>query len=179
VIDAYPTRTPWLLLEDVEVVCTSTFGTGIGEEGVTVRRADIYGCVNGFDVNGNMLVEDSYIHDLYTGNDAHSDGAQINAGGSNITFRHNTMISRGPAGDNGTSAIISHPTSGANVLYTGNLFGGGAYTLYCPRDTSTVQVTNNVWSTSQPGEFGPTDECGHAAVWSNNRWDDGRPVPAD
>ena len=125
VVDVYPARTPSLLIEDSEIDCGMSPSNGIGEEGVIVRRVEVVGCTNGFDANKDFLVEDSYIHSPYNGNDAHSDGAQFN--GTNITFRHNTILF--PLG---TSAIISHPNLNRDILIENNLLGGGAYTLYCP-----------------------------------------------
>ena len=56
----------------------------------------------------SVTIEDSYIHDLWAGGDAHTDGIQI-AIGDDVTIRHNRI----EAGTNGTSAIIS-PSSGTN-----------------------------------------------------------------
>src|SRR5262249_19234443 len=50
-----------LLLENVEVNCGG-HNTGVGEANVTVRRANIHNCENGFDMNQNIDVRDSYIH---------------------------------------------------------------------------------------------------------------------
>ena len=66
-----------LLVEDSEVDCKMTGGNGFGEAHITVRRVNVQGCENGFDINQNFTVEDSYIHDLYNGGDAHTDGAQF------------------------------------------------------------------------------------------------------
>jgi hypothetical protein len=66
-----------LLIEDSEIDCQGTRGTAVGDTNFTVRRVDIHGCDNGFDFDGDVSIEDSYVHDLYQSADAHTDGAQI------------------------------------------------------------------------------------------------------
>ncbi len=39
---------------------------------VIVRRVEIYGCVNGMDLDRDGLVEDSYIHSLYESEGDHA-----------------------------------------------------------------------------------------------------------
>ena len=41
---------------------------------------NVHGCENGLDINQNITVEDSYIHDLYNPGSAHTDGAQLASG---------------------------------------------------------------------------------------------------
>ena len=41
---------------------------------------NIHGCENGLDIDQNITVEDSYIHDLYNGAEAHTDGIQFASG---------------------------------------------------------------------------------------------------
>jgi hypothetical protein len=158
-----------LLVEDVEIDCKRTNGTGIGSYGFTARRLHIHGCENGFDIDNTATVVDSYIHDLYEGATGHADGIQL-AGGAHIVISHNTIFNPG-----GTSAIISHPTANSDVLVTGNLLGGGAYTLYCPRDSSTAyRVLDNRFSTlfsAKGGEYGPWSDCDKAAEVRGNVWD--------
>ena len=114
----------------------------IGEANVTARRLDISGCENGLDINQNITVEDSYIHDLYNSAEAHTDGiqfatghyvnGQLASGVVNVTIRHNTIYGMGADGSFGTSAIIDHSFGGnTNILIDSNLLAGGAYTLYC------------------------------------------------
>ena len=157
-----------VLIEDVEINCQNTNAHGIGDNGITARRVNIHGCGNGFDVDNNFTVVDSYIHDLCGCGDGHEDGIQL-AVGRNVTIQHNTIFVIG------TSAVISHPTTNANVRISNNLFAGGAYTLYCPRDTSVnFRVTDNRFSTllfHNGGVFGPWVDCNKVAVVSNNVWD--------
>jgi hypothetical protein len=157
-----------LTMSDVEISCGNSHGTGVTATNYTVIRADISGCENGFNVGGSVVVEDSYIHDLYALDGAHTDGAQFNQGASNITFRHNTILSPAPGG---TSAIImwdENDPQNSNVLITGNLLAGGTYTLYCPRNNSSnVNIVGNRFGNY---EYGSTNSCvsGHVAQFSGN-----------
>lgn len=154
---------PGLLVEDVEITCGHSNGTGIGDKGFTARRVHISGCENGFDIDENATVEHSYIHDPYEGATGHADGIQL-AGGAHITIRHNTIFIPG-----GTSAIISHPSANSDVLVEENFLSGGAYTLYCPRETSKAfRVIGNRFGKAA---YGPLDACKKVAEFRANYWD--------
>ena len=159
-----------LVIEDSEVDCANTSGTGVGDYGVTARRLNIHNCENGFDIDNTFTVQDSYIHDLYEGPEGHADGIQL-AGGAHITITHNTIFN-----PNGTSAIISNPRSNSDVLVANNLMAGGSYTLYCPGDTSqNFRVIGNRFSTlysAKGGEFAPWTDCEKVAEVRGNIWDD-------
>lgn len=149
-----------LLIEDSEVDCLGTNGTAIGDTNITALRLNIHSCENGFDVDQALTVEDSYIHDLYTGGGAHSDGLQLTAIAHNITIKHNTILANGDT----TSAIISPDTNISNILIQENLMAGGAYTLYCRQNGSgtNYRVINNHFSTRyhpRVGVYGPWTDC--------------------
>lgn len=158
-----------LLVEDVEIDCQNTNGTGIGSYGFTARRVNIHGCENGYDIDSDSTVTSSYTHDLYAGATGHTDGIQL-AGGSHITITNNTLFNPG-----GTSAIISNPSKNSDVLVSHNLMAGGAYTLYCPKEVSSdYRVLNNRFSTvftPKSGAYGPWVYCGKVASVSGNVWD--------
>lgn len=156
-------------IEDTEIDCAGSGATAIGYANTIARRLNVHGCENGFDIDSTTTVVDSYIHDMRATTVGHTDGIQL-AGGAHIVIQHNTIFNPG-----GTSAIISNPNQNSDVLIDANLLGGGAYTLYCPRDSSTdFRVTNNRFSTMfspQGGEYGPWDACEKVAVLSGNVWD--------
>jgi hypothetical protein len=166
-------KTP-LLIEDTEIDCQDRGGTGISEAHVVARRVDIHGCENGLSINQNVVIEDSYIHDLYNGGDAHMDGIQLSFGhwnGSsypccarNVTIRRNTIYAIDPSGAFGTSAIISNKSPDQNILIQGNLLAGGAYTLYCVQGATgnNYRVIDNQFSTyfsPNVGAFGAWTDC--------------------
>jgi hypothetical protein len=170
-----------VVIQDSEIDCKNTNGTGIGEANFTVRRVNIHGCENGGDLNQNILVQDSYIHDLYNSAAAHTDGLQlawghieggrVADGARNITISHNTIFGMGADGSFGTSAIISNGGNAgngrdANILIQNNLLAGGAYALYCDQDGvagSNFRVLGNRFTRqfkSSVGFYGVADGCG-------------------
>jgi chitodextrinase len=184
------TKTP-LLIEDSEISCQNQGGTGINEADFIVRRSEITGCENGFSLNQNVLIEDSYIHNLTIG--GHEDGIQIAAGywdgsnwayngGRNITIRHNTIYGMGNNDTTfGTSAIIGGPEGTTNVLIESNLLAGGAYTLYCVRGATPTnyRVVNNRFTTrfkSSVGAYGWSSECSDEIQSGNTIYETGQPI---
>jgi hypothetical protein len=176
-INTYQVPGDWLRVEDVDLVCTDG-GTAIGEERLTALRVDISGCENGFDINGQALIQDSYIHGMLqegTAGDPHSDGAQLVPGATDVTFRHNHFDMTLMA----TSSIISPSGTNAthDVLVENNLLMGGGYSLYCNQDGAgdNYRVINNRFSTKYSptgGRAAPWTECGDEIV-VGNVWHDG------
>jgi hypothetical protein len=162
-----------LRIEDSEISCGGGPGTGVSDSNVTALRLNVHGCENGFSLDSSVSVSDTYVHDLYTGGGGHPDAVEME-GGSGITVAHNTLF----AGVGGNSAIITDPTKMSNVTISDNLMAGGAYTLYCPRDSSSnVRVINNRVSRMfypKGGEYGPWTDCGKVAQLSGNTWDTGQ-----
>jgi RTX calcium-binding nonapeptide repeat (4 copies) len=189
-----------LLVEDSEIDCQNQGGTAVGDTNITVERVNIHGCENGFDVDANVDIEDSYIHDLYNSAESHTDGIQFGAGhydanhglvtGTlNITILHNTILSMaagsptpdGNAADYTTSAIISGPRNDTNVLIQDNLLAGGAYTLYCENGSTGInyRVIGNHFSTRfKPtvGYYGPATECSDDTQSGNVYAESGKPL---
>jgi len=178
-----------LTVEDSEVDCGLSGGNGFGEADITVRRVDIQGCENGFDINQNITIEDSYIHDLDTGGDAHTDGAQLASGhfenGSlvkgarNVTFKHNTIFGMGANGAFGTSAIISNSGGDRDILIQGNLLAGGAVALYCEQHTkgTNYRVFDNHFTTTfgpKVGFYGVSTDCSDEEQSGNVYHESGR-----
>ena len=186
--------TPLTIL-DSEIDCRNTSSTAIGEADVTVRRTNIHGCENGFDINRNVTVEDSYIHDLYNTAASHSDGIQLASGhlvggtvvngSSDVTITHNTIFGVGVDGSLGTSAIISNRGGDTNILIDSNLLAGGAYTLYCEQNGAkgvNYRVTGNHFSkrfSPNYGAYGPSDSCADETQSGNVDDTTGLPIQLD
>jgi hypothetical protein len=176
-----------LVVEDTEIDCQSTSGTAIGDTNFTATRVNIHDCENGGDVDQNVTIEDSYIHNLYNSAQSHTDGIQF-AGGhyqiidgkyvrdshgnpvvlsnsANVTIRHNTIYSYNTSDhQDGTSAIISNHGSDTNVLIESNLLAGGAYTLYCDQGATGInyRIINNHFSRAfhlTVGAYGAMTAC--------------------
>lgn len=143
------------ILEDSEIDCMGANRDGMDmNRGAIVRRVNVHGCENGFNVSGSGTLTDSFIHDLVTANGAHTDGAQFNQGASDIVFRHNTFLSV----SNSTSCIIMWDGGGAQNarvwIEDNRLIGTGtAFPLYTPRSpgSSDVYINNNRF---MPGVYG-------------------------
>lgn len=144
------------VLRDTEVRgCVEVHGTGVLITNVRV-------------VTANVLVEDTWVHDMEIDGGAHTDGMQINQGARNIVVRHSAFIVPTPGA---TSAIISWNEGSPQqqqVVIDGNLLSGGTFVLYCPREgMSDTRVVNNRFADP---EFGYSDRCtgSHVSVWSGN-----------
>ena len=185
----------WLLLNDVGAtgiqVIDSEFDSlnnpkadaGLNGSNITLTRVNIHGSVDGIKAGTNMVVQDSYIHDLaIVGNDPHNDGIQ-SLGTNKLTISHNTIIVKAGA----TSAIILSTGSAdnmRNVLISGNLLAGGANTVYGGYQAgvdvlsrvSNIQILNNRFSTQifpNSGAFYPMVSIDPPVVVSGNVWFDG------
>lgn len=177
-----------LLIEDSEFDCQGTHGSGIAEANFTARRVDIHGCENGFSLNQNVVIEDSYIHDLYNDDGAHMDGVQLAQGhwnGSgyvccalNITVSHNRIEAIDPDGDYGSSAMTSNRAPDVNILIENNLLAYGSYTLYCVQGATGVnyRVVDNRFV---PGAFGFSTDCSDEVQSGNVNHATGQPIALD
>jgi hypothetical protein len=159
-----------LLIQDSEIICPHG-STGLGEAFVTVRRANIHDCENGFDDNQSINAQDSYIHGFsLTGHDdgfqmasGHFVNHQVVSGALNITIVHNTIYghnddfsaTKNQEADFSTSGIISNPSGDTNILVQHNLMAGGGYTIYCPGGASTnYRILDNRFSNIFIGSIG-------------------------
>lgn len=187
-----------VVVEDSEIDCGGTVGShGVGEANFTLRRVEITQCENGIDANQNILIEDSYIHNLsHNGSDPHEDGIQLGAGfwnGTsayisnglrNITVRHNTIFGMGNPNDSvfGTSAWIGGPVGADGILLENNLLAGGAYTVYCSRqgeNPTSYRLINNHFTTrfkSTVGSFGVSSDCANDYQSGNVIHETGQPI---
>lgn len=160
-----------LLIEDTTVICQGT-GAGIGELNFIARRVNVSRCENGFDVDRDATIVDSYVHDLtaetgaYSG--LHTDGIQ-GIQTRNVLYDHNTLIAPRVA----TSAIIAdrlNPAGGTWMLRN-SLLDGGGYTVYCPNAGTVVnnRFGDNQWTNDRTPRANESyvTSCGGVA-WSGN-----------
>lgn len=157
-----------LTVTDAELICTVNgvepgFATASGDRNFTFLRVNIHGCINGFDIDFEATIKDSWIHDLSClGADPHSDGLQITQDATNVVVDH-SVIDTEPGGPFcTTSAIISAPND--QVTVKDSLLAGGAYTVYC-RGGAKWSVTNNRFG---PAAFGTNTDCLGVPVWTGN-----------
>jgi hypothetical protein len=166
-------------IDRVEVVCNYAHGSAIAGPGLRVSRVYVHGCENGFEVNGNSTISDSYIigtENPKHNNDPHGDDIQ-SQGGSDVIINHNTFAGLNPI----TSSIISNPNNNSRWTLTNNFFSAGAYTIYCPenvaggwivRDNRFYGPFGNWTSDPHRPAYGFTDACGGVGTWTGNYRDD-------
>ncbi len=168
-----------LLVEDVTLVGQQPCSAGIAFTNYTARRVDVSGCADGMKANGNVVIEDSYIHDLRKWPGTHNDGIQ-STGGSNMVIRNNTI--EGAFRDS-VSAIkfTSEFNHLSDVTIEGNKFFGGNYTIYLTkkpgmRAPTDIRIADNVF-VRDSAKWGWLFNDNHSSqVFVNNTWDDGSPV---
>lgn len=172
--DYYPIRyfdnnNTGLLIEDTEIAGTNSDVTSsIAFNDYTARRVNVHGGADGLKVDGNVVIEDSYIHDLSVGQDTHNDGFQA-TGGSNVTLRHNTCKLSTTNGANACLQMGNENGNSTNWLVTDNLFDGGGWTLNAGgADSLTIAFTNNRFTRNYG--YGPASTGN--VTWSGNYYDD-------
>lgn len=180
---------PPMLIEDSEVDCEGTHGSGIAEANFVARRVEIRGCENGLSVNRDVVLEDSWIHDGFNDDGAHMDGVQLAQGhwnGStyvccalNVTVRHNAIYAIDPDGDYGSSAFTSNRDPDENILIEGNLLAGGSYTLYCVQFGDTGINYRVLGNRFVPGAFGYAIDCSDEVQSGNVDHATGQPITLD
>lgn len=171
-------------------------GTGIGDAYFTATRVHVMGGSRSINCYANCTVRDSYVADQYTDTTGvhHESGIRVN---TNSRLIHNTIGCTAPnvAPDAGCSAAITgypdfDPVTG-NIV-DGNLIlaGSGGYCSYggstagkpYSGQTADIRFTNNVYQAGESGQCGywgaitSFDSRAPGNVWSNNLFDDGRPV---
>lgn len=173
-----------LQLIDVEIdgLNNPSSDSAVNGSGYTCIRCDVHSAGDGFKAGTNVVIRDSYIHDLVVTVGSHNDGIQ-SLGTTGLKIIHNRIVLTGAM----TSAIIlSTNVADAikNVEIRENLLGGGAWTVYggyqAGRDVASkvanIQIMNNRFSTAvypNSGAFGPMTSVDPPVVTSGNVWHDG------
>lgn len=84
-------------------------------------------------LGSDVLLEDSWIHDLAPAPGAHADGGQVQSGVTNTTVRHNVIdLGSTPAAN---AALFLAPDLGPStngpLVIEGNRLNGGNYIVFC------------------------------------------------
>ena len=173
-----------LTLTDVEIdgQNNKTGDSAVSGGGYTCLRCDVHGTIDGFKAGTDVTIKDSWIHDLAMTADSHNDGIQ-SLGTTKLAITGNTIV----LADGATSAVILSTGSASdmrNITISGNLLGGGAFTVYggyaAGTDTkskiSNIAITDNRFSTKihpTSGAFGPLTSTDAPVSVSGNTWADG------
>lgn len=168
-------------IQDVTVDCgTNAHGTAIGEHNLTVQRVNVSGCENGFDIDSNTVITDTYCHDLTDEVQfptAHTDCVQ-GIMTNDVTIEHNTLL----AGHFSTSAV-GGGVAGVRWVVDDNLLDAGAAAVYCDRSGAGAgsAVTNNRFGSNGWNYPAYADTCAQPNVaWSGNVRDStGASLPAE
>ncbi|WP_432570280.1 right-handed parallel beta-helix repeat-containing protein [Kineococcus sp. SYSU DK005] len=119
-----------LLVEDTEIDATGA-DVGVGWGNYTLRRVNVHGSADGARWGSNVLIEDSWIHDMSRQDGLHSDALQTTSG-SNVVIRRN-VLDPSNGGDPLNAAIMVGTETGSrkleNVVVEDNRLGGGSYTV--------------------------------------------------
>jgi hypothetical protein len=124
-----------LRVEDVDVTCDHAWDTGFSGANMIIRRMHLKGCTNGFSIDQNIDVRDSFVEYIMSAQllidepDAHDDGIQFGCGHyaptftgtscaagyapgvQNVSFVHNTIFGINEDGSFTTSGFIMNPPS--------------------------------------------------------------------
>lgn len=197
-----------LTIEDSDIVPARTsvwLGAGINGSNYTLRRVDISRTVDGAGIYStgaaNVLIENSYIHDLYYGlydydqncGPTHSDGVQVHYG-STATIRSNTIIGKSNGGVKTNAAIQVNQNAGyrtSNLTIDGNWMDYGNCTVNVwDNDLGVIQglkLTNNKYGKGQANVISgepcammveTTTKESTSNTYTGNTWENGTtPTP--
>lgn len=157
-----------LIVEDSEIILDGPDPVGgIAFDNYTARRLNIHGGATGLRVAGNVVVEDSWIHDVA--------GVGIGSnGGTDVTLRHNKIT-----GNTGAAVQADDYFTGPNdYVVDCSILGGGNYTVQIlgtgvgiPHGT---MITDNVFV--RDAVYGPLDLADPDAEVTGNTYTDGAPI---
>lgn len=177
--DYYPVRyfdnnNTGLVIEDSEIEGTSDDATAsVSFSNYTARRLNVHGAADGFKADSNVLIEDSWIHDLRNGTDQHNDGVQ-STGGPNVTLRNNWISGASNA------AVQTGDLGGAteNLTIECNWLGGGGWTLNIRGTGATVPVNTKILRNvfSRDAGYGPWTIDDPNPTIEGNTYEDGEPI---
>lgn len=183
------------LIEDTEIdgAHVTASGASLGGANFTCRRCNIHGAARGVQIGDNVVLQDSYVHDLYgTANSENS--AFVNNGGQHVVVNHCTLEQNDVP--TGGFALALIPDFGVlnDILVENNLFNGGTYAVWAGDAASdknpawkarNTRFINNAWGRkfySRSGYYGPAAGFPSGMtgnVWSGNHWVDNRKsIPA-
>jgi hypothetical protein len=169
-----------LVVEDGEVSNFGEAAIGLNYTNYTARRLNVHHSQrDGFKAEGNVLIENNWVHYLGMLKGAHADGVQSSKG-SGLTVRGNNFDLPWDIGVESTSAFMIKSDFGPidNVLIENNWLNGGQYTIYVmagsfggqsyPAPTN-VRILNNKFGRDfHYGLYYP----GAATVRQGNVWED-------
>nr|CTQ95609.1 hypothetical protein [Kibdelosporangium sp. MJ126-NF4] len=170
------------VIEDTEIdgLNSGTTNAAVGFEYYTLRRVNIHSLGEGPHMGADVLIENSYVHDLASCDICHNDAIQ-SSGARNVVLRHNTFINDA-MGKNAVVRIATEQGDSHNFLIEDNLLAGGNYAVQVRSQGNGfpvgVRVLNNrIVPTWRFGPFDVTD--GRIEASGNFRDDTLAPLTAE
>ena len=175
-----------VLIEDVEIDGGNQDANAalLGNSGFTCRRCNIHHGGSGIRMTSDVVIEDSWVHDLYGADDSHNSGVGSN-GGSNFTLRRNNIDCGALPNCSGAFVLYGDFNQITDVLAEGNLFNGGGFCVYggsvagkAHPVARNVRFHDNAFGRSvfaRCGYYGPVNSWGGSPhEWTGNYWADTR-----
>ena len=161
----------------VKITATTVtgFNNGVAGSNYTADGVEVTGLLaDGFKLGSNVLIQNTWCHNMTPGPGAHADCAQLQSGETNTTVRNSWLDV-----SDGNSALFLAPDLGPNsngpLTITGNVLGGGNYTLYCVDGNNGQYIEKNITITNNKflrnAKYGPVD-VNVPVTSSGNTWAD-------
>ena len=164
---------------------------GIASYDFTCDGCNIHGWGKGVYADQNVVIKNSWIHDLPVFGDPGNGGSHnepiLAIGAKNLTIVGNRLDAGTQGNFSAALALYSQGSQTQNALVQGNLFNGGGYCLYAGSDAdivaSNVDIIGNTFGTElrpKCGGYGAATAYnpGNGNSWSGNVWQNGTTVPA-
>jgi hypothetical protein len=150
-----------LLIEDSEIDGRPSNGdatAGIAFTNYIARRVNIHGTADGATANENVVLESSWIHDLWLLPGDHADGVQ-GTGGGNVIIRNNKIDIRDHGNGHGgepNSGVQLGTEWGSNSNWTieENWFYGGNWILHLDAGTGKTNFITNNYFGDETAKYG-------------------------
>jgi hypothetical protein len=168
-------RTGSATISDTEI---SGFENGIAGDNWTATRVNIHDLTDdGVKLGSNVLLQDSWIHNLTPSPGAHSDGGQMQAGVTNLVVRNNVIDVASASTSNAALFLAPDlgPSTNGPVTIDGNWLDGGNYILFCVDGNNgqyfvkNISIKNNKFGRN--GRYGPS-RVNVPISQSGNTWAD-------
>lgn len=182
---AYPIRVEsgftGALVEDTTIDGRGVATAATMGNSLTIRRANIYGVLDGPRIGSDFIMVESYIHHLHRITGGHHDALQT-TGASNVILRRNNLQAyNSTTGDVMNTAIQIGEEFAVvrNMVVEDNLMNGGNFTVNAGGGGTTgaqVQFRRNKFGRNF--RYGPAGNIGPGIVWesTNVYLDNGQPV---
>lgn len=130
-----------LVIEDCEIDGNGRTSVVVATKNFTLRRCNVHGGNDLVRADGNVTIEDSWLHHPYRVAGSHNDAVQMLSGG-NVMLRNNNIDIAVDNDPLNACFIISASSAINEVTIEGNYLNGGNYTLYLGANDKGIPVTN-------------------------------------